>query len=113
MTRYSIEPRTIKYVKGCENLSFARTLSDKYGNKLLDTNTKTELDAAKIKSKKEVHKTAAATGELIGNKIAGKIVKPDENARNVDEINKPPEKKEKINELRKIIKWNIIKYLHY
>ena len=52
------------------------------GEKLIDTATKTGLDAAKNASKKVIHKTAEATGELIGNKIAGKIVKskhaPDE-----------------------------------
>ena len=32
MTRYSIEPRTRKYVKGHGFLSFTRNLSNKYGN---------------------------------------------------------------------------------
>ena len=36
--------------------------------KLLDTATKTELDAAKAASKKKVHKTAEATRQLIVNK---------------------------------------------
>ena len=31
MTRYSLEPRTRKYLKGCGYLSFARNLSNKYG----------------------------------------------------------------------------------
>ena len=43
---------------------------DKYGEKLLDTTTKTELDAAKTTSKKVIHKIAKETGELIANKIA-------------------------------------------
>ena len=42
----------------------------------MDTATKTGLDAAKTGSKKVVHKIAEATGELIGNKITNKIVKP-------------------------------------
>ena len=50
--RYSIEPRTRKYVKEYEFLSFERNLSDKYGKKLLDTATKTGLDASKTASKK-------------------------------------------------------------
>ena len=33
MTRYSIESRARKYVKGYGFLSFARNLSNKYGNK--------------------------------------------------------------------------------
>ena len=39
----------------------------------MDTATKTEIDAAKIASKRVVQKTAEATGDLIGNKIADKI----------------------------------------
>ena len=34
MTRYSVEPRTRKYVKGYGFLSFARNLSNKYGKEL-------------------------------------------------------------------------------
>ena len=37
MTRYSIEQRTRKYVKGYGFSSFARVLSNKYNNQLLDT----------------------------------------------------------------------------
>ena len=57
MTRYSVQPRTRKYVKGHGFLSFVRNLSDKYGEKILDTATKTELDVAKTASKKVVYKT--------------------------------------------------------
>ena len=39
----------------------------------MDTVTKTGIDAAKITSKRIVQKTAEATGDLIGNKIADKI----------------------------------------
>ena len=41
--------------------------------KLMDTATKTEIDAAKIASKRVVKKAAEATEDLIGNKIADKI----------------------------------------
>ena len=41
--------------------------------KLMDTATKTEIDAAKIASKRVVKKTEEATEDLIGNKIADKI----------------------------------------
>ena len=62
----------------------------------------------KIASKKEICNTAEVTGEFLGNKIADKIViqKPviDENLRNVEEINIPPEKREEIlNELRQVL----------
>ena len=39
----------------------------------MDTATKTRIDVAKTASKREVQKTAEATGDLIGNKIADKI----------------------------------------
>ena len=54
-------------------MSFARTFGDKYGKKLMDTETKTGIDAAKTASKRVVRKTAEATGDLIGNKIADNI----------------------------------------
>ena len=41
--------------------------------KLMDTTTKTGINAAKTVSKKVVQKTAEATGDLIGNKTADKI----------------------------------------
>ena len=76
MTRYSLQPTIRKCVKGPGFLSFARNLSNKYEKQLLDTATKTKLDAPKTASKKVVHKAAEATGEFIGNKIADKIEKP-------------------------------------
>ena len=45
-------------------VSSAINLSNICGKKLLDTFTKTGLDAVKTASKKLVHKTAEATGEL-------------------------------------------------
>ena len=70
--RYSTEPKYRKLAKGYDILSFARKCSDKYGKKLIDTSTKTEIDAAKTTSKRVVQKTAEATADLIGNKIADK-----------------------------------------
>ena len=108
MPRYSMEPRTRKYVKEYRFFSFARNLSNKYGKKLLDSATKTRLDALKTPSKKVVHKAAEAIGEFIGNKIADKIVKSkpvsDANSRNVEEIIIRPENGEEIlNELRQVL----------
>ena len=71
--RYSTEPKFRKYIKENDFLSFARKFSDKYGKKLMDTATKTGIGAAKTASKIVVQKTAEATGDLIGNKIADKI----------------------------------------
>ena len=71
--RYSTEQEFRKYVKGYGFLSFARKIGDKYGKKLMDTATKAGIDAAKTSSKRVIQKTAEATGDLIGNKIADKI----------------------------------------
>ena len=71
--RYSTEPKHRKYVRWYDFLSFARTFSDKYHKKLMDTATQTGIDATKTASKRVVQKTAEATGDFIGNKIAGKI----------------------------------------
>ena len=46
-------------------LSFARRYGDKCGKKLMDTATKTRIDATKVTSKRVVQKTAEATGDLI------------------------------------------------
>ena len=74
---YSIEPRERKYVKGYGFLSFlkniAKNLSNKYGQKLVDTAKKFVTDALKIASKRGIQETAEATGDLVGNKIADKI----------------------------------------
>ena len=45
--RYSTESKFRKYVKGYGFLSFARKFGDKYDKKLMDTSTKTGIDAAK------------------------------------------------------------------
>ena len=71
--RHSLEPEYRKFVKGYGILSFARNFGDKYGKKLIDTAIKTGKDFATIAGKKIVHKSAEATGDLNGNKIADKI----------------------------------------
>ena len=75
--RYSIEPTDRIYVKRSGFLYFAKTmgksLSKKYGQKLLDSAKKSTTDAIKTASKKSIQKTAEATDDLIGNKIADKI----------------------------------------
>ena len=75
--RSSIEPRERRYVKGYGFLSFAknigRNLSNKYGQKLVDTAKKSAIDALKIARKRAIQKTSEATGDLVSNKIADKI----------------------------------------
>ena len=83
--RYSTEPRFRKYVKGYVFLSFARKFCNKYGKRLMDTGTK----------------TAEATEDLIGNKMADKITSADkpkakEKAKELEEIYIPPEKGQQI-----------------
>ena len=46
----SAEPRFRKYVKGYAFLSFTRKFGNKYCTKLMDTATKTGMDAAKTAS---------------------------------------------------------------
>ena len=53
--------------------SMGESLSNKYGQKLLDNVKKSTTDAIKTASKRAIQKTAEATGDLIGNKIDGKI----------------------------------------
>ena len=76
---YSIEPRDRSNVKGYGFVSFAKNigknLSNKYCKKLLDDAKKSTTDAIKIASKREIQKTAEATGDIIGNKVADKITK--------------------------------------
>ena len=55
-------------------MSFARKSGNKCGKKIMDTaKKKTGIDAAKTASKRLVQKSAEATRDLIGNKIADKI----------------------------------------
>ena len=49
--RYSTEPGFRKYIKGYVFLLFARKFGDKYSKKLMDTATKTGIDAATTASK--------------------------------------------------------------
>ena len=70
--RYSIEPRDRVYVKGYRFMSFARSMSNKYGKKLVDTAKESAIDAIKTASKRAIQKAAESTSDLVGNKIADK-----------------------------------------
>ena len=81
-------------------MSFTRNLADKYGENIIGYCHKiTRLDAAKSASRKVVHKTAEATGELIENQITEQILKAKSvsvvNSRNVEDVIAPPEKGKK------------------
>ena len=81
---YSIKPKERRHVNGYDFLSFARnigthatkvakSMSNKYGQKLAGTAKKSATDAIKTASKRAIQKTAEATGDLVGNTIADKI----------------------------------------
>ena len=98
--RYSTEPRFRKYSKGYGFLPLVRKFGNKYGKRLMDTATKTGIDAANTASKRVVQKPAEAMGDLVGNKIAYEITsisKPKEKekqkAKEMEEIYISPKKK--------------------
>ena len=70
-----------------------KCLSNKYGQKRLDSAKISTIDAIKASkraSKRAIQKTAEATGNLIGNKIADKITsaskkRPDKELHNNDQ----------------------------
>ena len=85
-------------------------VNSKYGKKLTDTAIKTGKDFATIAGKKIVHKTAEATGDLIGNNITDKITaKPSKKSHNeeiqLNEVNNeiPKERYISTKERQKII----------
>ena len=71
------EPRDRRYVKNYGFLSFAKNIgkniSNKYSQKRIDSAKKSAIDTIKTASKKAIQKTAEATEDFLGNKIADKI----------------------------------------
>ena len=71
-------------------------ICNKYGKKLMDTATKTGINAAKTASKRVVQKTTPATGDLTGNKTPEKITSigtpKEKETKEIGEIYIPPEK---------------------
>ena len=58
---------------GIHATKVAKSLNNKYSQKVLDSAIKSTTDAIKNASKKAIQKTAKATGDLISNKICAKI----------------------------------------
>ena len=83
--RYSIKPRDRIYVKLYGFSSFAKNmdkdLSNKSSQKLLDSAEKSATDAIKTASKRAIQKTAEATGDFIGSKIADRIINVSESPK--------------------------------
>ena len=61
--------------------NMGKSLSNTYGQKLLDSAKKFTTDAIKTASKRAIQKTAEGTGELTGNKIADKTTSVSKNLR--------------------------------
>ena len=108
---YSIEPPGRTYVKGYGFLSFAKNtgknISSSYSQKLVDSAKKSATDTIKTSSKRGIQKTAEATGDLIGNKIADKITSVTRELHSNEANNKIPKERyispqEIIDELRLI-----------
>ena len=117
--RYSLEPHYRRYVQGQGFMSFARnignkygkkifevgkSIKNKYGKKIFDNSLSADKDFAKIAGKKVLTKSAEATSDLIGNKIADRITKSARNKEQKEddrimeetqEITIPPEKENK------------------
>ena len=118
--RYSVKPRDIIHVKEYGSMSFARSMSNKYWKKLVDTAKRSATDAIKTASKRAIQKTAEATGDLIGNKVVDKITIVSKKKSNNDDVElathkkryiSPEERQQIIDELRlylEIIKQNIL-----
>ena len=108
-------------MKGYGFLSFTKNigknLSNKYGQKLIDSAKKFTINAIKTASKIAIQKTAEATGDLIGNKIADKITSASKKYNKElpkEEINthkkryiSPEERQQIIDELRLVPKKDV------
>ena len=78
---YRTDNKVRRYVKGYGFMSLAKNLGNKYGKKIVSTTSKFNQnkygkignDFGKIAGKKILRKSAEATGDLIGSKIADKI----------------------------------------
>ena len=75
-------------------------MNNKYGQKLIDTAKRSTTDAIKTASKRATQKTAEATGDLIGNKIAEDVELTTYKKRYIS----PEERKQIIDELRLVPK---------
>ena len=59
--------------------NISKHLIGKYSQKLLDHSKQSATDAFKTASKRAIQKTAEATGDMIGNKIADRMKKVSKN----------------------------------
>ena len=101
MQRYSVQRRHRIFLKDYRFLSFARNmgknvaknisknLGSNYSQKPLHHDKKSAINALKTASKRAIQKTAEATADLIGNKIADKFPRVSKTSpKNRSETNK-------------------------
>ena len=93
MTRYSVQPRDRIFVKSYGFLSFAKNmiknigknisknLSGKYSRNFLIILSNLQQMHLKLLQKEQFKKKVEAAGDLIGNKIVGKITKVSKNSQ--------------------------------
>ena len=110
---YRTDNKIRRYVKGYGFMSFAKNLGSKYGKKIMNKGIsaaskfnqskygKMGSKFGKITGKKILHKSAEATGYLIGSKTADKITsfKSKDKSQEVieeQEIIIPPDKRQQI-----------------
>ena len=74
----------------------AKNLSNKYGQKPFDSPKKSTTDAIKIASKRAIQKTAEATDDLIGNRIADKVTSVPKNTSTKELHNNDEKQKKKM-----------------
>ena len=88
-----------------KSIDVGKSMTKKYGKKILDNSITAGKDFSKIAGTKVLSKSAEATGNLIGNKIADRITKSTRNKdqkeddrimEETQELIIPPEKREQI-----------------
>ena len=115
---YRTDNKIRRYIKGYEFMSFAKNLGSKYGKKIMNKGIlaaskfnqskygKLGSEFGKIAGKKILTKSAEATADLIGSKIADKITsfkskeKPQEVIEEEEIIIPPDKRKQILNDLR-------------
>ena len=82
--------------------NISKSLKSKYSKKLLDRTKQSATVVFKTSSKRVIQKTAGATGDLIGNKIADKITRSSKTSpqNNLETNEEVPRKKYISPELR-------------
>ena len=100
--RYSIEPKDRMYVKGYGFFSFPKNmgthLNSNYGQKRLDSAKKSTTNVIKTASKRAIQKTAEATDDLIGNKIAAEITRVSKKSSTCSQNNEANDESETLKE---------------